>query len=297
MKKQLSILIATLGMAYTASAQMVIPQQPLSIVDIQYSSSGVPFYQNLLNRCTTYVSDLMMAVNIANMQKESAGVGVAANTLKNAILSKAAMLPPPFTADVYTNTVEAIRVAGMMVNQIELGVAQKQAVLGKNLTDRVRYRAYKRAIQLISQTYDTLDRSYFVPSIQICIGGCNPFADLNSHYSDGLRELALNYLDYSQATGPGTADTDIELLVAYTSVNAAKVILSQSQFRRDVACTVSGLHNLQYLIGEMITGSLQTMPDQTKEQNVRAGIESARQQIQSSLYGCGSGYGYHHPKY
>lgn len=284
MKKIIVLVIANLAWASFAEAQVCQSVQPKSLLgDIKFRQP-VPFYQSLLNRCQGYIDDLLKAKASANMIAKTGQLKLAADKMQQAIEEKAASLPPPFSSEFYPHTVEAIRTAADIAVNVSSAAWAGQYELGPQLTAQVRYLAIVRAIEMVHMSYEQLDAHYMY-SVNTCYYGCDTFNALPMQYYQGVKKLALGYLYYQLQQGPMMAHDTVELAVAQVITKAAKESLARSMFRRELACAVTALHNLEMKIGEYLCGD--TIPSEWEVDQVRGGLNEAVYQINALSFGQG----------
>lgn len=208
------------------------------------NTKSVPFYQDLLDRCGSFISELTTAQDFANRISAKGDLMKAASVMKDAILAKARYLPPPFAGGANPHTLESIRVAASIVNSIYLSTEEALKRLGGFLVGQIRFITLQNAIELVRYSYDYLDSPYYLSNINTCYGGCQ-VRSLPSGYFKGVKNLALSYLQFQQGSGQATADDKVELYLAQAMVAAAKETLARSLSRRELSCAVSALHALE----------------------------------------------------
>lgn len=252
MKKAFSKFLVLSAISISAHAQVVggtcsMTPPTLNVQPIIVGQEPV-WYQDILNRCTGYISDMMMVRMQASQAARMGQLNQAANMLANKLAEKAAQIP--VGENIYPHTMEAIRSGNQVVQALmdstSLMANQPQTSL---IVGQVRYKTADRVYQLIEKAFHRLDEKYFMSSVKSCWHGCHgSLLGLPSEYYEGVRVLAQDFLNLQKQEAPTMAFDSVELAVAAETVSAAKNILLTSVFRRDYACVITDLHNLEWEI-------------------------------------------------
>lgn len=256
------------------------PKTVLSSLD----SKTLPFYQDLLDRCQSYISRLTTAQELADRISLTGDLMKAASVMKNAILTEANGLPPPFAGGANPHTIESIRVAASIVNRVYSGTESALPKLGSMLVGQIRFLVLQNAINLIRHAYVNLDAYHFLSNVNTCYRGCQT-QRLPFDYFDGVKNLALSYLRFQEGPGRETADDRVELFMAQAMISAAKETLARSLSRRELACAVSDLHKLEGEVTSAVCTSNYGLPISDSVGYVRNEIQRIISEIEYLGYG------------
>lgn len=290
MKKQLMAL-AFMAMTLTgvASAQFHAPSDgPYDV------TNEIPGYQDLLDRCGTIVSALETAQSRALNMLNSGSYASAARILQTAIAKESSLLPPPFAAEYSPRTMEAIRVANWIANEIDRNQGAVVHKVGLHMFNEIKFKTLNHAVYIAIRAYYDLDRTYYWTVYTSCKGGCL-FPSLPEQFQTGMQQLGLNYLAYSQTTGRGTGIVELEMLISKITVNAAKNFFARNTGRLELACVVTQLNEAESTIDSMtrVGGDLYNQSLAQKQMITRDVVDSAAAHARSVWPVCPTKYKYY----
>lgn len=287
MKKQLLALALTvLSLSGIATAQFHQPSNgPYDI------SGGAPGYQDLLDRCSTIVSNLESAQSRALMMLNSGSYAAAARILQTAIARESLLLPPPFASEYYPRTMEAIRVANWISSEVERNSAVLIHKVGLHMFNEIKFNTLNHAVYIAIRAYYDLDQTYYRSVFASCKGGCL-FQSLPEQFQTGMQQLGLDYLNYAQTTGRQTGIVEMELMISKISLNAAKNFFARNTGRLELACVVTNLNSAEATIDDMtrIGGDLYNTSLAYKEMVTRNVVDQASAHARSAWPVCPSKY-------
>ncbi|MFS4458383.1 hypothetical protein [Bdellovibrio sp. HCB2-146] len=256
--------------------------RPLPVPAVAIYPSKVS-YRDILNRCTNLVSELRSAQRQAGLMARAGSLSKAAAHMLAALNQKNREVRP-WQESQNPHTVEAIRAANEVAMTAFEAADQSQRKLGSKLVGQVKYMTLSELYQIIFEAYEYLDVHYYGSIYENCGGyrcDSGAYDYLPYDYYERISDLAGRILNLQVKLGPAQADDAVELKISQAVARAAKFILLQSVYRRDFACVITDLHNLDREIGQEMCHS--TIPSDWYVDQVRSQIRSAA----NSIHRCG----------
>lgn len=257
--------------------------RPLSIPAVAITSSKVS-YRDILDRCSSLISDLQSAKRTAYNMARAGSMTKAATHLLTVLNSKFNQIRP-WQESQNPHTVEAIRAAYEVAVTGFQAADDSQRKLGTKLTAQVKYMTLTELYEIIFDAYNNLDVTYYQNVYTDCYGyQCDggAYDQLPYDYYNRISDLAQRFLNLQVKLGPAQADDGIELKISSAVARAAKFILLQSVYRRDFSCVIKDLHNLEREINAELCNS--SIPSSWYVDQVRSEIRHAANSINRCGY-------------
>lgn len=243
-------------------------------------------YDDLLARCTSFVTDIEMVKRNAQLHLGQGKVAAAAEMMNLVLQAKAAQIPPGYQTNANPHTMMAIAEAARIAQVSFQAIESARKILKQN-TDMLKMRMIEQLTELVLRAHYTLDVPYFYKTVLQCHSyGCyqRPVATyLPQEYYNGVQKLSADFLMTYFANSNLMALDAIELSIASHTAVAAANFLSTSLHRRDFACPVHRLLAMNtWINSEMQTDSSpKNLEMVTGETRYQLGIA-----LDSIKYGC-----------
>ena len=244
-----------------------------------------PAYQDLLDRCYRFIKSLEAAQGDAHTILGSGSYAQAASILQTAIDNEALYLPAPFTGDYNPRTIEAIRVAKWISDEMKKNTVWLTSKLGKNMVDEIKFNTLNHAVYIAIRAYYDLDLKYYASIYVSCQGGCL-YPNLPQAFREGMQRLGSMYMTYAQTTARSQGKTEVEMMLTKVVVNSAKNFLARNTGRLRLACVVTQLQDTENTIDQILYGHLKTLAAPSKESIVRSSVDQSAAQVRRVINGC-----------
>ena len=265
------VTVFTLVTANICAAETDICYQTPEVPESAFSQvpkiTSVGPYEGLMNRCRSSISKLESALNLAHIQAGTQGNGPAVRTLERA-LHEAVNDVNNDGNGFLPNTTTAIIEGSMMFDRVTRGLHAAR-ISGSTAAD-VKWVLANNIYELIERVYYQIDKPYYLNSIRSCFENCrDEDFDFDGEYLKKVAEVARNFLTLEEIVAHYLADDQVEEVATLSAVDSAKNILLKSVLRRDFACAISELDNLEQLVSQAICSGPITGQSNTDIQLIR----------------------------
>jgi hypothetical protein len=238
-------------------------------------------YADLRARCSSYVTAIEQAMRSSELKLRQGKVDQAVVILNAVLQQKAAEIGEGFRSRANPHTVAAI-VQAAKIAKVSLVETEKfQAQLGDN-KDLLQLRMLEKLTKLVIKAHYELDAKYFYNVINQCrSNNCYNQSVYNlgflpREYYQGVAELAKDFVELYLANKELMAFDPVELSIASQTAVSAAEILSTSLYRRDFACPVTRLLDINIWINSELAYD-------ASFENLITVTEEARAQMQWAL--------------
>jgi hypothetical protein len=241
--------IMTIATSTFAGANKPMMSKDAPMMHVEYVvQSPVNPQQDLMARCYSFVQDLARAQRTSVLVAQQSGAMAGAKILIDAIKLKNAYLPPVNFDTAYPNTIDAIRGAAELAKVIEQTTRNVNPVL----KGKIQFHYLTEMFKLIKNTYEMLDQPHFARAVSVCgWSGCtNAYESLDNSYYTATQKLAQSFLNLQTMNASGLGLDIVELKTSRVIVSTVKNLLANSMYRRNFACLVTELSNINFEISQ-----------------------------------------------
>lgn len=284
---------------YTCSGSTSVPK-PVSIVDVKWNKISSSRYADLYARCGDDLAALNSAQSRANRIVRNVGFNAAANELIATLQQQAANVPAIGADVALPHTMMAIKASAQIVNALSASLNGRDVPV--MMAGQVKFVLANKLYNLIKQAYNEIDSELSRPVVYNCYGrGCydgsisigyDAYPQYYQAYYNGVRDLAVKFIDLQKQTDGMQATDNTELAMTAAVAGAAKEILLNSMFRRSYACGILELQSIQSDAQEFMCSN----PGYNQADFVRE-LRQRLENVNFPKQGCGWGHGHHHRHY
>lgn len=263
-------LISVIALATTlnAQAQSTCARQssvptPVNIKTVSWQKVE-PQFEDYYARCYNFLSELESAKAEANENiRPYQGLTAAANYMFAALNEKASQVPQYGEDPSLPHTMNAIVAASKVANSLSQSLSS-QTTLNAQAKGQIKFMIAHQLYNIISKAYYNLDAEHYANTYRSCFGGgCdhgsisvdNGFIDQFREYANGVRDLAVEFINLQKTTDQMQATDKTELAMTAAVAGAAKGILMGSLFGRDYSCGIMELNAIQHQANSYLCNS------------------------------------------
>jgi len=246
-------------------------------------------YDSLYSRCSNIVSNLALAQDdaIEVMGDDPAQANQIMFKALEEAYAKIATSKGPAAPHVSLAIIEGFKVANAY--QAKLPMSHIKNHVGVDMG----YALFiQKLYKLIFQAYDNLDLKNFSNYKRVCVRGrycfnqaINPHSLFSDEYYDGIRKLAVGFLNILVDSAEASGRDSVELALTAAVADSAAEILNQSVYRRDFACAVVDLWNIKVRASVNSCGSRNGIPLYRVVNHIRHAVAGVYASLTNGGYG------------